>query len=287
MTDKLTDKLTLEQRALEIRKGILRAIFSNKGGHIGGSLDLAEMLAVVYSDFIRIDCKNPKFENRDFMIFSKGHAGPALYSTLAMKGVIPYEQLDNLNNVNSKLPGHCDRNKVLGVDATTGSLGQGLSIAAGVALGAKIKDSNQRIFCVIGDGEAAEGQIWEAAQFAAHYKLENLIAFLDWNKMQIDGTNDEVMSLGDVSQKFSAFGWNSTVVKGNDVLAIQSAIVKALNNPTSKPTMIVLDTVKGEGLKCICGLKNNHCIGVNDELKEQIIAEINEQAEKLGIKGIE
>lgn len=282
----LTDKLTLEQNALKIRKGILRAMFSNKGGHIGGSLDLAEMLAVVYTDFMEIDPKNPRYENRDFMIFSKGHAGPALYSTLALKGVIPYDQLDNLNNVNSKLPGHCDRNKVMGVDASTGSLGQGLSIAAGVALGAKIKKTNQKVFCVTGDGESGEGQIWEAAQFAAHHKLDNLIAFLDWNKMQIDGTVDEVLTLGDPVEKYTAFGWNTVCVKGTDVLSIQEAVKKAIDNKNGKPTMIVLDTVKGQGLNCIMEMKNNHCIGISDELKSKIIDEINAQAKKLGIEEI-
>lgn len=149
----LSSQLVLEQNALRIRRGIIRAISANHGGHIGGSLDLAEMLSVVYTDFMRIDVMNSKWDKRDFMIFSKGHAGPALYSSLAMVGMIPYERLDNLNNINSLLPGHCDRNKVPDVDATTGSLGQGLSIACGVAMAAKIKNTVQRVFCVTGDGE--------------------------------------------------------------------------------------------------------------------------------------
>lgn len=281
---KLSEKKTLEQAALKIRLNIIREITSNKGGHIGGSLDLAEMLSVVYSDFMRIKPNEPKWEDRDFMIFSKGHAGPALYATLALKGVISNDRLDNLNKTSSLLPGHCDRNKVPGVDATTGSLGQGLSIAAGVALGAKIKNSDQRIFCVIGDGESAEGQIWEAAQFAAHHKLDNLIAFLDWNKMQIDGTTEEVMSLGNPQDKFKAFGWNTTLVKGNDVIQIQNAVKNAVENKNGQPTMIVLDTIKGQGAECIMEMKNNHCIAFPDEIKEKVLLELKEQAKNLDME---
>ena len=283
---KLSDKLTLEQNALKIRQGIIRAITSNKGGHIGGSLDLADMLSVVYTDFMRLYPENPRDERRDFMIFSKGHAGPAYYSSLAFRGVIPYDRLDNLNNPNSLLPGHCDRNKVPGVDASTGSLGQGLSIACGAALGAKILKSDKRVFCVIGDGESAEGQIWEAAQFAAHYKLDNLITFLDWNNMQIDGTVEEVMNLGDPVKKFEAFGWNCVLVKGDDVVAIQTAVNNAIENKNGKPNMIVLKTLKGRGAKCVEELPNNHCIAFTDEIREKVLAEFNQRAKELGIEEV-
>lgn len=283
---KISDEKILEQNALKIRMGIIRAISSNKGGHIGGSLDLADVLSVVYTDFMRINIKDPQWGNRDFMIISKGHAGPALYSTLALKDVIDYDRLDNLNKPNSLLPGHCDRNKVPGVDATTGSLGQGLSIAAGVALGAKVKKSDQRVFCIIGDGESAEGQIWEAAQFAAHHKLNNLITFLDWNNMQIDGTVKEVMDIKDPVKKFEAFGWNSVLVEGDDVIAIQKAIINALNKNNDKPSMIVLKTIKGRGLKCIEQLPNNHCISFNDELKEKAMAELEQKAIELNMEEI-
>ncbi len=283
---KISDEKILEQNALKIRMGIIRAISSNKGGHIGGSLDLADVLSVVYTDFMRINIKDPQWGNRDFMIISKGHAGPALYSTLALKDVIDYDRLDNLNKPNSLLPGHCDRNKVPGVDATTGSLGQGLSIAAGVALGAKVKKSDQRVFCIIGDGESAEGQIWEAAQFAAHHKLNNLITFLDWNNMQIDGTVKEVMDIKDPVKKFEAFGWNSVLVEGDDVIAIQKAIINALNKNNDKPSMIVLKTIKGRGLKCIEQLQNNHCISFNDELKEKAMAELEQKAIELNMEEI-
>lgn len=280
----LSSKEQLEKVALQIRLGIIRAISSNRGGHIGGSLDLAEMMAVVYSDFMRVDTQNPRWENRDFMIFSKGHAGPVLYSTLAYKGFFPYERLDNLNKPNSLLPGHCDRNKVPGVDATTGSLGQGLSIACGAALAAKARGTDQHVFCVTGDGESAEGQIWEAAQFAAHYELDNLVAFLDWNKMQIDGTNDQVLKLGDPVAKYQAFGWNACKVQGTDVIAIQAAVQNAVEHPNGKPTMIVLDTVKGQGATCIMEMANNHCIGFPDALREQVMEELREQGAKLGVE---
>lgn len=280
----MSSKIQLEQTALRIRLGIIRAISSNHGGHIGGSLDLADMLAVVYSDFMRVRPEEPNWEKRDFMIFSKGHAGPALYAALAEKGYFPAERLENLNKTNNLLPGHCDRTKVPGVDATTGSLGQGLSLACGVALSSKVKHTDQRVFCVTGDGESAEGQIWEAAQFAAHYKLDNLIAFLDWNKMQIDGSNDEVLSLGDPIAKYEAFGWNATKVKGTDVEAIQAAVNGYIQNPNGKPSMIVLDTVKGQGAQCIMSMANNHCIGFPDELKNKVMEELREQGKNLGME---
>lgn len=278
---KLSDELTLKRNALSIRLNIVRAVSSNHGGHVGGSMDLAEVVSVIYTDFAKVDPQNPNWKDRDFVIFSKGHAGPVLYAALALKGFFPADRLDNLNNPNSLLPGHCDRTKVPGVDATTGSLGQGLSIACGVAEGAKLSSSHQKVFCITGDGESAEGQIWEAAQFAAHYKLDNLIAFLDWNKKQIDGTNDEVMSLGDPVAKYKAFGWNALCVKGNDVLAIQKAVHSAYDEPNGKPTMIVLDTIKGEGSRRIMEMANNHCIAFPDELKAEVLSELKAQAEKL------
>ena len=277
----MSDEQTLRQNALRIRRNMMEEFSANRGGHMGGSLDLAEMLAVVYTDFLRVDPAEPRKEGRDFMIFSKGHAGPALYAALAFRGFFGRDRLRQLNKPSSKLPGHCDRNHVPGVDATTGSLGQGLSMACGVALGAKIAHRDQRVFCVTGDGESAEGQVWEAAQFAAHYHLDNLIAFLDWNKKQIDGTNDEVMELGDAVAKYRAFGWNACRVAGDDVLAIQQAVQKAVAASSGRPTMIVLDTVKGGNIAAIANLENNHCIGLPDDLKEQALADLRAQAEAL------
>lgn len=280
----LSSELVLKQNALTIRRGIIRAISSNHGGHIGGSLDLADMLSVVYTDFMRLKPDEPQWSDRDFMIFSKGHAGPALYSSLAFAGVLPYERLDHLNNQDSMLPGHCDRQKVPGVDATTGSLGQGLSIACGVALAAKKRNTDQRIFCVIGDGESAEGQIWEAAQMAAHFKLDNLICFLDFNGMQIDGRVEDVMDIRNPVDKFKAFGWDAVQVDGSDVLAIQAEVNNALSSHDNRPVMIVLKTTKGKGAKCIEEMGNNHCIGFPENLEKEVVAELNLQASELGME---
>lgn len=280
----MTTELVLKKFALQIRLGIVEAIASKGGGHIGGSLDLAELLSVLYSDFLRVDPNRPDWDGRDFLICSKGHAGPALYSVLALKGFFPYERLSTLNRENTTLPGHCDRMKVPGIDATTGSLGQGLSIASGVALGLHLKKTEQRVFCILGDGELAEGQNWEAAQFAAHHGLDNLIAFLDWNKMQIDGRNDRVMSLKSPVAKFSAFGWNSSLVSGGDVLAIQQAVADALEKKNGQPSMIVLDTIKGAGVSCVSELPNNHCIGFPKALCDKAIEELTEQGSYLGME---
>ena len=280
---KSTEK-ELQINALKIRLGMIQAFSANGGGHIGGSFDLAELMAVIYSDFINVRPKEPDWADRDYMIFSKGHAGPALYATLAWKGFFDTARLDNLNNVNSMLPGHCDRNKVPGVDATTGSLGQGLSISCGVALAAKAKKSGQKVYCVIGDGEAAEGQIWEAAQSAVHFKLDNLIAILDWNKMQIDGTNDEVMSIGNPVDKFNSFGWNAVKVSGNNVLEIQRALSSAVENADGRPSMIVLDTIKGQGAQCIMDMENNHCIGFSPELRCKTLCEMKKIGKELGVE---
>lgn len=280
----MSSEIELKRLALKIRAAVMTAIACKGGGHVGGSLDLAELLAVLYQDFMRVDPANPNWENRDYFICSKGHAGPVLYSTLALKGFFPYEKLKTLNQENSMLPGHCDRMKVPGVDATSGSLGQGLSIASGLALASQIKNTDQKVFCVIGDGESAEGQIWEAAQFAAHYHLQQLIAFLDWNKKQIDGTNEEVMSLGNIEEKFRSFGWDSCTVDGGNVIEIQQAIQQAVNEKNGKPTMIILNTVKGNGVKCVSDLANNHCIGINAQMYETAKVELDRQAKELGVE---
>ena len=251
----------LRKLAWDIRKGILESISAKGGGHIGGSLDLAELFAVLYGGVLRVRPEEPDWPGRDYLVCSKGHAGPCAYAALALCGFFPYERLMTLNSNGTLLPGHCDREKVPGIDATTGSLGQGLSIACGLALGARLSRTDQKVCCILGDGELAEGQNWEAAQFASHHKLGNLIAFLDWNKMQIDGRNEDVMALGDVQAKFQAFGWDTRMVNGRDISAIGLVIREAMEN-LEHPMLIVLDTVKGAGIPCIESLENNHCIGV-------------------------
>lgn len=263
----------LRKLAWDIRKGILESISAKGGGHIGGSLDLAELFAVLYGGVLRVRPEEPDWPGRDYLVCSKGHAGPCAYAALALCGFFPYERLMTLNSNGTLLPGHCDREKVPGIDATTGSLGQGLSIACGLALGARLSRTDQKVCCILGDGELAEGQNWEAAQFASHHKLGNLIAFLDWNKMQIDGRNEDVMALGDVQAKFQAFRWDTRMVNGRDISAIGLVIREAMEN-LERPMLIVLDTVKGAGIPCIESLENNHCIGVPQPLAEKAMSEL-------------
>lgn len=271
----------LKNFALEIRKGIVEAIAAKGGGHIGGSLDLADLLAVLYGNILRIKPQEPQWSERDYVVCSKGHAGPALYAALALTGFFPYERLYTLNRGGTELPGHCDRMKVPGIDATTGSLGQGLSIACGLALGSKLKKHNQRIFCILGDGELAEGQNWEAAQFAAHYELGNLIAFVDLNHMQIDGSNDKVMKLRDPAEKFRAFGRNAKTIAGNSEEKIQETLNNIILEGSSMPACVVLKTQKGAGVPCIEEMPNNHCIGFPKPLAEKALGQLAETKRKL------
>ena len=273
----MADIESIRHFAWEIRKGILEAISSKGGGHIGGTLDLAELLAVLYTDGMRVRPEEPYWDGRDYLICSKGHSGPALYSALAIRGFFPYERLKTLNRGGTLLPGHSDRH-VPGIEATTGSLGQGLSIAGGLALGKKLSHSDQRVFCILGDGELDEGQNWEAAQFAAHRKLNNLTVFLDWNKMQIDGSNDEVMSHGDIAAKFKAFGWDVETVDGRDIPGIIAAVERTVHGEA--PHLVILDTKKGAGIPCIEAIPNNHCIGMPRDLAEKAMAELLEREPK-------
>lgn len=270
------------QFAWHIRRSIIEEIACKGGGHIGGTLDLAELFAVLYGEVMNIRPEEPDWEGRDYLVCSKGHAGPVVYATLALKGFFPYERLRTLNRGGTLLPGHCDR-KVPGVDATTGSLGQGMSIASGIALGRKIAGTDQKVFCIVGDGELDEGQNWEAAQFAAHHKLGNLTVFLDWNKMQIDGSNERVMGLGDVQARFRSYGWHTQMVGGRDIPGIRAAIAAAAQ-VKDVPSFIVLDTKKGAGIPCIESMRDNHCIGMPKALAEQAVAELEAEAAKLGME---
>ncbi len=263
----------IELFANDIRRNLVWAIGSKGGGHIGGSLSICDLIAVLYGEVMNYDPNTPNWQERDYLVCSKGHAAPALYAALALKGFFPMEWLKELNRAGTNLPGHSDR-KVPGIDATTGSLGQGLSIACGIAHGLKVQGKNQYVFCITGDGENDEGQIWEAAAYASHYHLENLIMFLDWNKKQIDGWNKEVMQLGDLAEKYRAFGWNSSVINGQDIAEIRQSIHKAVDIRNGHPTMILLDTVKGAGISCIEKIENNHCIGVPDSLVKESLEEL-------------
>jgi len=253
----------------------VKAIAKKGGGHIGGSLSIADLVAVLYGSVMQYRPEEPKWDGRDYLICSKGHAGPALYSALAIKGFFSMDWLDKLNIGGTNLPGHCDHNRVPGIDMTTGSLGQGLSVAAGVAHGLRVQNrENQKVYCIIGDGELNEGQIWEAAMYASHYGLSNLIAFIDWNKKQIDGLNEKVMKTGDLEEKFQCFGWDSETIKGNDINQINAAITRANKSTSERPYMIVMDTIKGAGVPCIEKIENNHCIGVPASLYDQCMREL-------------
>ena len=246
-------------------------------GHIGGCLSVVELLAVLYYEEMNIDPANPKMPGRDRFVCSKGHAGPAVYSTLANRGYFDRKELLTLNVGGTNLPSHCDMNRTIGIDMTTGSLGQGFSCAVGVALGSKLDEDGATVYTLIGDGETQEGQIWEAAMFAAAKKLDNLIGFTDYNKLQIDGTVEEVNSIAPLDAKWAAFGWNViNVTDGNDVDQVLAAVRMAKANRTSgKPTMIILNTLKGCGVSFIEAMgAANHNTNMTEEDAARAVAEI-------------
>ena len=264
----------------DIRKLIIKSIASIGSGHVGGSLSIVEVLTVLYFREMNIDPNNPKMEGRDRLIVSKGHSGPGVYATLARRGYFPEEKLYTLNKIGTDLPSHCDMNKTVGVDMTTGSLGQGFSSAVGAALGSKIKNDGATIYCIIGDGESDEGQVWEAAMFASYAKLNNLVVFLDYNKMQIDGYLKDNKHPADVIRKWDSFGFYTQYVNGHDMKAIVQALdnVKAYRQEKGdKPNMIILDTVKGKGVSFAeKALVGSHSMPVTKELMEQALKELEE-----------
>ena len=269
----MTDK-ELKQFALRSRIEVVKCLEHRGFGHIGGCMSIADVLSVLYNGVMNIDPKDPQKKDRDMLVVSKGHAGPAVFATLALKGYFPVDWLNTLCEGGTKLPSHCDRLRTPGIDASTGSLGQGLSLACGFAHGAKIKGMPNTIYCLMGDGEIQEGQIWEAAMYANQYGLDNLIGFVDWNKKQIDGTIDECMALLDIEEKFRSFGWYAQTVKGDDVTAIREAVEKAKKENNGKPSMIVLDGVKGSGVKLLEEMSFNHMISVPKELADKCIGEL-------------
>ncbi len=265
----------MKRFAGEIRMEVCKMIATVPAGHLGGSLSIAELLSVLYTNQMHYDPKNPKMADRDWLVLSKGHCGPALYAALALKGFFPMEQLATLNKPGTDLPSHADRNHTPGIDMTTGSLGQGASTAAGVAAGMKIDGVDRKVYLILGDGEIDEGQVWEMAMFANSKHLDNLIAFVDFNKLQIDGRtdNDDVCNLGDIAEKFRAFGWFAQRVDGHDVAAINDAIEWAKLNKNS-PSVIVLDTIKGKGWSKAENQAGSHSRGFTPEELEEALAEI-------------
>ncbi len=267
--------MDFSSKCLQIRKDILSEIASVGSGHVGGSLSVVELLVILYYKHMNIDPKNPKTEGRDRLIVSKGHCGPAVYAVLSDKGYFDKNLLYTLNKFGTNLPSHCDMNKTPGVDMTTGSLGQGFSCAVGIAKASKLRSDNATIYAIIGDGECQEGQIWEGAMLASHWKLNNLITFIDYNKLQLDGKVEEICNVAPLNEKWKAFGWDTiNVENGNSCEEIDKAILKAKSS--NKPSAIILNTIKGYGVKFAEKAEsNNHSMPLSQELLKEAIKELD------------
>jgi transketolase len=268
--DKETEEY-LKNQAKEIRKLTIEEIGTVGIGHIGGAMSISDLLALLYFHRMKVDPKNPRWEDRDQLVVSKGHAGPAVYAALSLKGFFPKDWLATLNRGGTKLPSHCDRNLTPGVDMTTGSLGQGFSAAIGIALGLGMDKKSSTVYTVIGDGESDEGQIWEGALFAAAHGISNLIAFTDYNKQQLDGYTRDILELGSLAAKWAAFGWFTQEVDGHDLAALDGAIEKALAQK-EKPSMIVMNTIKGKGCSFAEGVEKNHSMAFDLAKAKEAIA---------------
>ncbi len=266
----------LQKKATQIRLDILEEVFSASSGHPGGSMSIAEVLTYLYFQEMNIDPKNPKWEERDRFVLSKGHCAPGLYATLAERGFFPTEDLKTFRRVDSYLQGHPDMKGVPGVDMSSGSLGLGISTACGMALSAKIYNKDYRVYTVLGDGEIAEGQVWEAAMFAAHYKLDNLCAFVDFNGLQIDGAITDVMNSTPIDEKFKAFGWNVVVIDAHDFNQIEKAVEEA-KATKGRPTMILCKSVKGKGVSFMENNAGWHGKAPNAEEYAKAVEELKAQ----------
>ncbi len=260
--------------ATKIRKHAIEGVYQAASGHPGGSLSIADILAVLYFEEMNVDPKNPKWEDRDRFVLSKGHCAPALYGTLAERGFFPVEDMKTLRQTDSYLQGHPDMKGVPGVDMSTGSLGQGICAANGMALAAKLDKKDYRVYSILGDGELEEGQVWEAAMFAAHYKLDNLCAFVDLNGLQIDGKTEDVMSPNPVDEKFKAFGWNVICIDAHDYDQIRGALKQA-KETKGKPTMVVAKSIKGKGVSFMENQVGWHGSAPNQEQYEQAMKELD------------
>jgi len=260
--------------ANKVRKNALTAVFSANSGHPGGSLSIAEVLTLLYFEKMNIDPKNPKMADRDRLVLSKGHTAPALYGVLAERGFIPVEDIKTFRHTGSYLQGHPDMKNVPGVDMSTGSLGQGVSAAGGMALAGKLDNKDYRVYSILGDGELEEGQVWEQAMFAAHYKLDNLTIFVDFNGLQIDGDIKEVMNPTPIDKKFEAFGWNVLVVDAHDFEELSDAIETA-KTVKGKPTAVIMKSVKGKNVSFMENQAGWHGAAPNKEQYEQAINELD------------
>lgn len=271
---KVTDIKELEEISKEIRKNILKQVHTAKSGHPGGSLSCSDILTVLYFNQMNINEKNPKSELRDRFVLSKGHCSPALYATLCKRGYFEEEKLLEFRNINGSLQGHPDMNKVPGVDMTSGSLGQGLSVANGMALSSKLNHDGFRVYCLVGDGEIEEGQIWEAAMTSSKYKLDNLCVIVDNNGLQIDGKVTDVKGLDNIEGKFKSFGFNTIVVDGNNIANLIDSFetAKLIKN---KPTAIIAKTIKGKGVSFMENDASWHGKAPNDEEYQKGIQELS------------
>lgn len=263
----------IQDIAKQMRIDIVKMLATAGSGHPGGSLSAADILAVLYFDTMNVNPKNPDDPDRDRLVLAKGHAAPALYAALAEKGFFPREDLITLRKPDSYLQGHPNMTITPGVDMSTGSLGQGLSVANGMALAGRLDKRDYYVYCIMGDGEIQEGQVWEAAMSAGHYKLDHVIAFVDHNNLQIDGTNGDVMTVSPIEAKFEAFGWQALTVDGHDYQALADAIATAKES-TGKPTVIVCETVKGKGVSFMENQVGWHGVAPTPEQAEQALAEL-------------
>ena len=270
----------LEIAATKVRIGIIEGVHAAKAGHPGGSLSAADLLTYLYLHRMNVDPNDPKMDSRDRMVLSKGHAAPALYAALAIRGFFPMEEMKTLRKIDSRLQGHPDCLKIPGVDASTGSLGQGISTACGMALSGKISCESYKVYTVLGDGELDEGEVWEAAMFASHYKLDNLVAVVDNNDMQIDGKIGDVMSPYPITDKFEAFGWHTITINGHDFSEMEKAFDEA-ERVVLKPTVIVMRTTKGKGVSYMENVLDWHGKAPNDEEYEVAMNDLNKKLAEL------
>ncbi len=272
---KITKVEALEEKAKNIRLDLLKEIYYGKSGHPGGSLSCVEILTVLYFNEMNIDPKDPKADSRDRFVLSKGHASAALYATLAERGYFDKDDLITFRHIDSPLQGHPDMNKVLGIDMTTGSLGQGLSVANGMAMASKMDSKGYRVYCLLGDGEIEEGQIWEAAMTSSKYKLDNLCTIVDCNKLQLTGDTNEIMDINgeSVEQKFRSFGFNTINIDGNNIESVMSAFSVA-EQTKGMPTAIIARTTKGKGISFMENNPDWHGKALSDEEYELAIKEL-------------
>ena len=270
----MADIQGLKQIAGRLRRDVVRTVYGVKSGHIGGSLSAADMIAALYFDKMRVDPQQPAWPDRDRFILSKGHAAPVLYAALARRGFFPLSDLTRLRQLDSHLQG-APNLKTPGIDMSAGPLGQGLSAAVGMALAGRLQHKDYRVFCMLGDGEIQEGQVWEAAMSAAKFKLDRLVGILDHNGVQMSGTNEEMMPLGDVREKFASFGWNTVVINGHDMAQVVEALEEADSN-TGAPLMIIIETIKGKGVSFMEGQAAWHGACPNEAQYRQAMEELGE-----------